>query len=327
MSDGSKHALLYGLRVDSQVPLHHRRWVPADVPADVTIRVGDTLAANDREPIGRRLLDLPIRARRTYAAAASEDGGYILRCYDTCDFRVDAGLREVTVHPVRGADGVVPVLTAGMLPSFILTLRGETVLHASAVQVGERALAFVGSSGMGKSTVAAIMCADGAPLVTDDVLRLDLDASRRQPPSCHVGTTELRIRKSAGALLSLFEESVSVRRTADARSALQVRAATRPELPLGAIVVPVPDHDESRRSPTVEQLDTKQALLTLLRFPRLLGWQDHGIVARQFHELGQLVERVPVYTARLPWGPPFPPGTAADLRDAVGLTAQARDRS
>lgn len=31
------------------------------------------------------------------------------------------------------------------------------------------------------------------------------------------------------------------------------------------------------------------------------------------------MERVPVYAAQLPWGPPFPDGLAAQLRSAIGL--------
>ena len=69
------------------------------------------------------------------------------------------------------------MLVGGTLLAFVLTMRGEAVLHASAVQVGDAALAFVGASGMGKSTMATLLCADGARLVTDDVLRLDTTSS------------------------------------------------------------------------------------------------------------------------------------------------------
>jgi len=94
----------------------------------------------------------------------------------------------VTVHLHPGADlGLVTVLTAGALLAVHLRLRGELVLPASAVQLGGAALAFVRASGMGKSTLAALLCASGHGLVTDDVLRVDPadGPGRPGPPGRH----------------------------------------------------------------------------------------------------------------------------------------------
>ena len=51
-------------------------------------------------------------------------------------------------------------------------LRGVEVLHASAVVLGDGAVAFVGSSGAGKTSLAVNLVDQGAPLLTDDVLAL-----------------------------------------------------------------------------------------------------------------------------------------------------------
>lgn len=53
----------------------------------------------------------------------------------------------------------------------LLRTRGTgVVLHGSAVQVGECAVAFLGASGAGKSTLSAHFAATGWPLLSDDVL-------------------------------------------------------------------------------------------------------------------------------------------------------------
>ena len=70
------------------------------------------------------------------------------------------------------------------------------MLHASAVAVDGIGLAFVGQSGRGKSTVAALMCVDGAELVTDDVLTVDPGP----PVRCQGGASELRLRAAAAHL-------------------------------------------------------------------------------------------------------------------------------
>ena len=53
-----------------------------------------------------------------------------------------------------------------------LTLQGEEPLHATAVDLGGHAVAFLGPSGAGKTTLAASLIRDGATLLTDDVLRI-----------------------------------------------------------------------------------------------------------------------------------------------------------
>jgi hypothetical protein len=113
-----------------------------------------------------------------------------------------------------------------------------------------------------------------------------------------------------------------VRTTGDARQALAVRPATTEELPLRALVVPVPDHSPSRRTAEVTQLSSKEAMVLLARFPRLLGWQDESVLRAGFHQLADVVDRVPVHVALLPWGPPFPEDLAACVLRATGLTAQ-----
>ena len=59
-----------------------------------------------------------------------------------------------------------------MLP-LAATLQGLELLHASAVEVGGRTLAFVAASGTGKTSVAAHLVAGGGALLTDDVLALE----------------------------------------------------------------------------------------------------------------------------------------------------------
>jgi hypothetical protein len=56
-------------------------------------------------------------------------------------------------------------------PSLIRHLRGEIALHASAVMIDGRAIAFLGASGAGKSTIASALCArPRAQLAADDML-------------------------------------------------------------------------------------------------------------------------------------------------------------
>ena len=66
----------------------------------------------------------------------------------------------------------------GPILGLILRLRGAVSFHASAVRIGDGAIAFAGPRGAGKSTLAAALGAAGCAVVTDDVLHV-----RREGPA------------------------------------------------------------------------------------------------------------------------------------------------
>jgi hypothetical protein len=61
----------------------------------------------------------------------------------------------------------------GRILPWAAVLRGYEAVHASAVTLDGRALAFVGATGAGKTSLAVRMVAAGAAFVTDDVLVLE----------------------------------------------------------------------------------------------------------------------------------------------------------
>lgn len=230
--------------------------------------------------------------------AVRVDEGYVVRFHRCGEFRISADLAHVRVCPdPDGRHEILPILMAGTVGAMLLALRGDTVLHASAVAVDERVVAFVAPSGGGKSTLAALLCRHGADLVTDDVLVVDAGP----PPRCAGGATELRLREAA-APLAEFDRGSS-RATADGRTAFAPGPARRGMLPLAAIVTPWP----SREVSTVEvtELSGGERLLALMDSPRVFGWADGGVLSRDLSTLGQVVNQIPVLDVTVPWGPPF----------------------
>lgn len=55
--------------------------------------------------------------------------------------------------------------------------RGLLPLHASCVRIGEKAVAFAGSSGAGKSIMAAALMQAGCEVLSDDIAVLDTESS------------------------------------------------------------------------------------------------------------------------------------------------------
>ena len=180
-----------GLRLRSELELNLPRC--ADGVWDVDVRWGEDIDDIGAPPSGQPIASLVHDNVAWYSASAS-DSGYVLRFKNCGEFFISADLRDLEVrkHPL-GEVELLPILLAGTVTAFLLALRGETVLHASAVAIDGAAVAFVGQSGRGKSTIAALLCVAGAELVTDDVLTVDPGP----PVMCAGGASELRLRQVA----------------------------------------------------------------------------------------------------------------------------------
>jgi hypothetical protein len=99
------------------------------------------------------------------------DGGYLLRFPQLADFLVSADACTVTCVPVPEVpEGTARHLYLNQVLPLVLSKLGKLVFHASAVEIGAGAVAFVGDSGRGKSTLAASFAVSGCRFLTDDGL-------------------------------------------------------------------------------------------------------------------------------------------------------------
>ena len=81
-------------------------------------------------------------------------------------------------------------------------LRGREVLHASAVRIGDAAVAVVAETGFGKTSLAARLVLRGAGFITDDVLALSY---RADEILAHPGAAILALRPAERAALEPAE--------------------------------------------------------------------------------------------------------------------------
>ncbi len=110
--------------------------------------------------------------------------------------------RELLYETAPGHDpGVLPLYLSGICFATLLQQRGGVVLHASAVNVGGRAMLFCGASGAGKSTLAAMLSDAGYPLLNDDVCSLTRDGAGR-----FVATPDGRMLKLWSASLEQLDQ-------------------------------------------------------------------------------------------------------------------------
>lgn len=302
---------LHGLRLRSELPLAGLEMEAGG--HDVDIRWGQTQPVPAEAPPGRLLVAFGDGGGYLYVGTV--DGAALtLRAPGLCDFVIGGGLRTVECRRDPAADpAFVAVVVAGLVVSFLLNMAGDAVLHASAVEVDGRAVAFAGVSGSGKSTIAALLCGAGARLVTDDVLRL----GEADGPACVGGAPQIRLRSGAEWALGHFADPPATTPTVDHRLAVRPGATRELTVPLSTVVLP-----RLRREATSVELRTlsrTDAVWRLMSLSRVVGWRDPGVLARQFHAMGRLTAEVPVVEAVVPWGP-------ASRSSVVGALAELAAR-
>jgi hypothetical protein len=93
-----------------------------------------------------------------------------------------------------GPAGIVPLLILQVMP-YVLLARGFLCLHASAVRIGNRIVAFSGDKGIGKSTTVASMMGMGFSAVTDDIVAMTeaVDEAGSRAFLVHPGYPGLRL--------------------------------------------------------------------------------------------------------------------------------------
>jgi hypothetical protein len=155
---------VHGLIIGSELELPELTPLASDLrgPADVNVHVGElspALKALEAEipdfvtTENGQLLVVPGAARLVVAPDCT-----------------------VTVELAENPDIVLlRLFLFGSVMGLICHQRGLLPLHASAVAVGNRAIAFCGPPGMGKSTLAAFCVDAGARLVADDILVVTTD--------------------------------------------------------------------------------------------------------------------------------------------------------
>ena len=105
---------------------------------------------------------------------------FLLRIPGIARFLLSGGAQITHQLEADGEAGDLAAFLTGTVFGILLHQRGLVVLHASGVNVGGRAVLFMGPSGSGKSTLATALAQRGYPLVTDDFCVIGADAAGRR---------------------------------------------------------------------------------------------------------------------------------------------------
>ena len=140
-----------------------------------TPTLSDLCTAREQAPLGEApFLEWTLPDGTLWTQFHRTGDGYLLRFPGLADFAVSTDGREVMAYPVSGvSDQTVDHLYLNQVLPLALSRQFKLVLHASAVEIGDFSVAFLGVSGRGKSTLAASFATSGCRFLTDDGLQLE----------------------------------------------------------------------------------------------------------------------------------------------------------
>jgi hypothetical protein len=191
----------------------------------------------------------------------------------------------------------------GLVLGFLLHLRGQVCLHASAVAVEGGAIALLGPAGAGKSTTAAAFARQGFPVLSDDIVTLcetggSFLVQPGYPRLCLPPEATASFYGSADAL-PLFAANWD-KRYLDLQQnghRFQDRA-----LPLAA-VYRLSERGAMGADQRVEAMSPREALLDLVGNSYANYLLDDAQRAAEFAVLGRVAARVPMMRVNAPENP------------------------
>lgn len=224
--------------------------------------------------------------------------GYLLRFPGLADFEVSVDGRQVIAYPTDGTDdATVEHLYINQLVPLALSRQGLPAFHASVVTVPGGAVAFLGKTGMGKSTLAASFALQGGTFLTDDALLIEeqADGCRAQP---------------SHASIRLWEDSVEALVGNDVEKAGPISYSDKARLLAGGALSYTDEPQPLLAAFVLEREDVGSVYIReLTGLDRYMGWlqnsflldvKDNDLLARHFEWTHRISGTVPTFALDYP---------------------------
>ena len=226
--------------------------------------------------------------------------GYLeINKFEFCRFLVEFG-RKIVIEPTSGIADDIDIIRPSILGpvfSVLLRQRGLLAIHASCVAIDGKAVAFIGNSGWGKSTLANAFYNQGYPLLTDDVMAIQVNEGGENHPITFPAYPFVKLLPDSAASLGYDFEELAVINSGllKRHNSLTERFAQKP-LPIRRIYalenIAAPSHE-------VQALSSQDAIVELVRHSRVTNLlTTPEFVGAHLHQCTQLLKKVPLYRLR-----------------------------
>ena len=222
-------------------------------------------------------------------------GGYLARFPGQGDFSISLDNMHVRGTPDEETPlSVIETLYRNSIEPIVVNHLGGLSLHGSAVVTPHGAIAFIGLSRSGKTTLSGAFARAGHPFLTEDVLSLTTDRTRYMvQPQRPV----LRLFHDSAEFLLGADPGWDEDETKQELAAGKAIPFSDQAAPLAAICLLGPGESELV---SLTRLGPAEALSQLIRHAFVLDVEDRARLAAHFGRLGELAARVPCHALDYP---------------------------
>lgn len=217
---------------------------------------------------------------------------YLVRFPGLADFEISTECGAVRCIPELGiSDSTLEHLYLNQVLPLVLSKQGKLVFHAGAIETDVGALAFMGASRRGKSTLTASFAGTGFRFLTDDALLLEAEGGGYCVHPSH-------------ASIRLWEDSQQAVVPADVSVAPAVQYTPKARLLSGESLAYCSEPrtlrrvyflgDGSAERATFQRMSPREALMGLVQNTFLLDIDKQQALATHFDRLSQMVT-LPIY--------------------------------
>jgi hypothetical protein len=224
-----------------------------------------------------------------------------LRFHELADFHISSDLTVITCYPtsVIPQETLIHLLLDQVLPR-CLAHRGRVMLHASAVNVKQGILLFIGDSGAGKSTMAGNFHEAGHSALSDDCVWIKETQDQIIAVPTYGG-----LRLWQDSLKALFAEQDTypmAHYSSKKRVPLDKNDVLRLEdgLPVLAVIFLLPPDSTSPKEIMLERLSNRETFIAILKQTFQLNLLDMERMRRHAQELGHLIPRLRAFRLSMP---------------------------
>jgi hypothetical protein len=223
---------------------------------------------------------------------------YLLRFPELADFEVSADGTEVIAHPAAATDeATIEHLYINQLVPLALSRKGRPSYHASVVTVPGGAEAFLGKTGMGKSTLAASFALNEAAFLTDDALLI-----QESDGGCLAMPSHASLRLWDDSVEALVDDRIAKASAINYSNKARLLAGEalayceEPQTLLAAYVL----EKQGTQDVTIRELSGLDRYMAWLGNSFLLDIEDHDLLSQHFEWTHRIAGAVPTFALDYP---------------------------